>query len=218
MIITIILGSMVVGAFYIAIGFSGLTRRRPFVVAINQNIFSFINLVPLFCVLDLVGILITNQRDFDPILDLPIILVSICVLFITYEGQNRLKTLYLAVGVTDESFRTAVHASLNGLQIPFEEKFSCFDVKGELVLKPSAVRCGSTAIQALLMSELEERKQKKSEDVSDEIRLQVKAIFREMNNHFIRERVKSNIHGAIVPILLGAMLIAVGVSFWGYGF
>lgn len=218
MIITIILGSMVVGAFYIAIGFSGLTRRRPFVVAINQNIFSFINLVPLFCVLDLVGVLVTHQREFDPILDLPIILVSICVLFITYEGQNRLKTLYLAVGVTDESFRRAVHASLNSLEIPFEEKFSCFDVNGELVLKPSAVRCGSTAIQALLMSELRERGNKEKGEVSDQTKQQVKSIFREMNNHFVRDMVKSNIYGAIVPILLGAMLIAVGVSFWGYGF
>lgn len=218
MIITIILGSMVVGAFYIAIGFSGLTRRRPFVVAINQNIFSFINLVPLFCVLDLVGILITNQRDFDPILDLPIILVSICVLFITYEGQNRLKTLYLAVGVTDESFRRAVHASLNNLMIPFEEKFSCFDVNGELVLKPSAVRCGSTAIQALLMSELSPNDSNVRIEVPEETRQRVRSIFKEMNNHFVSEMVKSNIYGSIVPILLGAMLIAVGVSFWGYGF
>ena len=108
---------------------------------------------------------------------------------------------YVAIGIYDETFRDALHSSLNKNQIAFEEQLS--------IVKLISVNANlQVAIQSWIGTG--QIRLKKSKDT-----VLLPKIISGMNEYFLENKVKANNTTAIFYVVMGCLMLiaAVGFSF-----
>jgi len=148
----------------------------------------FVNMMDMFLndKLDKIGLILLIS---------PILFVCLLVYFwILMKG-------YMAIGVSDDSFRDAIHFSLKKINQPFEEKLS--------TIKLTAINANlQISIQSWISSAQLRLKQSKDTKLLAEIVMG-------MNEYYIKNDIKPNNVTSIFYILIGVlMLVFAGVLFY----
>lgn len=115
---------MVAFSLYIlGIGVWGLIKKRPLILPAHQFMWFFIALYAAQIIQSLVSIFTTRWQTFDPFFFLIPIFQILMFVVVIYVIQRQM-TGYLILGVTDDTFREALTAVLNQLNLPFQETIS----------------------------------------------------------------------------------------------
>jgi hypothetical protein len=116
--------SLVIGIMaicFLTIGLRGLITRRPFLIPARFNTLIMmlgfsLSIIPSF------GLIFSKERDFLHWYQIFPSLIFVLIIIIVWKTM----TGYEAIGVTEESFRNALHEVLQRLNLPFKESVSRF--------------------------------------------------------------------------------------------
>ena len=185
--IPIIFGIMAV--FFLVIGLRGIIAKRPFLVSnrwlLSMMFIIFIPvIIPAFTFPSSVPFII---KWLNPVI-FTVVLVMMCF---ALKG-------YCAFGVTDTSFRDALLASLQELNLPYEETLSSIrltSIEADL----------QVSIQSWIGSGIIKIKQR-------EHRSQLTEIVTAMNEHFRRSSVSINLTTCIFYLIMGVLTVAASIG------
>lgn len=187
MMIPIIFGIM--AAFFLVIGLRGIITKRPFLLS-NRWLLSVMFIIfipvilPAFTFPSSVPFIIKwlNPAIFT------VVLVMMCFVL---KG-------YCAFGVTDTSFRDALLASLQKLNLPYEETLSSIrltSIEADL----------QVSIQSWVGSGVIKIKQR-------DHRSQLTEIITAMNEHFRRSSLPMNLTTCIFYLIMGVLTVAASIG------
>lgn len=187
MMIPILFG--IIAVFFLVIGLRGIITKRPFLVSnrwlLSAMFIIFIPVIlPAFTFPSSVPFII---KWLNPIV-FTVVLVMMCF---ALKG-------YCAFGVTDTSFRDTLIASLQQLNLPYEETLSSIrltSIEADL----------QVSIQSWVGSGVIKIKQR-------DHRSQLKEIVTVMNAHFRRSSVSINLTTCIFYLIMGVLMVAMSIG------
>ncbi|MCY4403552.1 MAG: hypothetical protein OXD54_13340 [Candidatus Poribacteria bacterium] len=186
-VLPIIFGVM--AAFFLIIGMRGIITKRPFLVSNKWLLWMMsIVFVPLIC-----QPLFFYPPDIGLLgwLNPALYIVVLVMMFIALKG-------YVAYGVTDMSFREALLAALDKLQLPHEETLSIIRLTSLDTYLQVSVQSWVGAGQI----KIKQREQ----------RAQLAEIVREMNVHFQISSAAANLTSCIFFVVTGVLMVVGGIG------
>jgi hypothetical protein len=180
--------SFIMALFSLGIALKILIPRRPFLFNGNWLLgFMALAFSPML-------IMIITSDMFSDSMGMAVAFVSLLIYAVVLVVFAKLMKGYIAMGVTDDSLRAAIHAALQQLEIPFEETLAHIKLTSlELDLQVS--------VQSWLGAAQFRVKQSKAEPVLKEI---TKAIV----NYYQTHETKMNNTLAIVYLVCGVLILA----------
>lgn len=103
----------IIGIFFLITGLKGLLTKRPFLIS---NAWTLVMMFVFFVSMGLSSVMIL---DGDPISWVVPLVYSLVLVVMCYQLKG-----YVAFAVTDASFREALDAALQRLELPYEESLS----------------------------------------------------------------------------------------------
>ena len=178
----------IVGVFFLAIGLRGIVMKRPFLVSSRWLLLAiFLTLLPGISMVFFPGSIPFILKWLNPII-FTVVLVTMCF---TLQG-------YTTFGITDTSFREALLAALQKLQLPYEEMLSSIrltSIEADL----------QVSVQSWVGSGVIKIKQRKH-------RSQLTEIVAAMNEHFRRSSASVNLTTCIIYLVMGILMAALGIG------
>ena len=179
----------IIAVFFLVIGLRGIITKRPFLVSnrwlLSAMFIMFVPVIlPVFTFPSSVPFII---KWLNPII-FTVVLVMMCF---ALKG-------YCAFGVTDTSFRDTLIASLQELNLPYEETLSSIrltSIEADL----------QVSIQSWVGSGVIKIKQRDQ-------RSQLKEIVTVMNEHFRRSSVSINLTTCIFYLIMGVLMVAMSIG------
>ena len=178
--------SGLMGIFFLVIGVRALLTKRPFLIS-NRWLLAimFVIFVPM-------GLSSLMILDGDPISWVIPILCAALLVMMWYQLKG-----YVAFAVTDTSFREALLAVLQKLQLPYEESLS--------VIRLTSVNADlQVAIQSWMGTGVIKVKQRAHRSV-------LREIVNAMNEYFRTSSVSTNMVTCIFWVVIGAALLISGI-------
>ena len=186
MMIPIICG--IVAVFFLGIGLRGIIMKRPFLVSSKWLLLAiFLSFLPGISMIFFPGSISFLLKWLNPIF-FTVALVAMCF---TLQG-------YTTFGITDISFREALLAALQKLQLPYEETLSSIrltSIEADL----------QVSVQSWVGSGMIKIKQR-------EHRSQLTEIVAAMNDHFRRSSASVNLTTCIIYLVMGILMAALGIG------
>ncbi|MDE0297868.1 MAG: hypothetical protein OXN17_04495 [Candidatus Poribacteria bacterium] len=177
----------VLGIFFLIVGLKGLLTKRPFLISNGWlRVMMFVFFAPM-------GLSSLMILDGDPISWLSPVLCAALLIMMWFQLQG-----YVVFAVTDASFREALVAALQRLELPHEESLSAIrltSVEADL----------QVAIQSWMGTGTVKIKQRAHHSV-------LKEIVDAMNEYFRTSTVSTNMVTCIFWVVMGAALPIVGFS------
>ena len=186
----------IMAIFFLGIGLRGILTKRPFLVS-NRWLLSmmFVVLIP--------GILLPfplsfrgNFNSINFINWLNPLLYGAILLMMWYQLKG-----YVAYAVTDTSFREALLAALQKLQLPYEETLS--------VIRLTSIEADlQVSVQSWMGAGIIKVKQRTHRSV-------LKEIVNAMNEYFRTSSVPTNMISCVFFVVMGIFMVmfAIGISF-----
>lgn len=109
--------------YVLGIGVWGLIKKRPLILPAHQFMWFLLALYAAQVINSVVPLFTIRWLTFDPFFFL-LPVFQILMFFVLIYVLQRQMTGYLILGVTDETFRDALTAVLNELNLPFQETIS----------------------------------------------------------------------------------------------
>ncbi len=186
----------VMAIFFLAIGLRGILTKRPFLVSNRWLLWMmFVMFIPLI----LLQLLLSFRGSFNSINFtnwLSPLLYGFILLMMWYQLKG-----YVAYAVTDTSFREALLAALQKLQLPHEETLSAIRLTSiEVDLQVS--------VQSWMGAGVIKVKQRKHRSV-------LREIVNAMNEYFHTSSVPTNMTSCVFLMVMGVFMFifAIGMSF-----
>ena len=176
--------------FFLGIGIRVMAARRPLLLHTRW----LLGFVAIAFSPAIVFWLNTSSESGNPIM-----LVNILVLFVVFVFLAIVIKGYIVMGITDESFRAAIHNALQALNITFEETI------GHIKLTSHNLEL-QVAVQSWVGSAQLKMKGSNGKPVLNEI---VKAVSRYYQTH----ETKTNNMTAIFYLVLGVLMLVMGIIF-----
>ena len=177
----------VFGIFFLVIGLKGLLTKRPFLISNRWLlVMMFVFFVPM-------GVSSLTILDVNPITWVVPLLYVALLAMMCYQLKG-----YVAFAITDTSFREALVAALQRLELPFEESLSAVhltSVNADL----------QVAIQSWMGTGAIKVKQRAHRSV-------LKEIVDAMNEYFRTSSVSTNMITCVFLVVMGAAFPIVGIS------
>lgn len=179
----------IIAVFFLVIGLRGIITKRPFLLSSRWLLLAmFLAFLP--------GI----SMIFFPASSMPFILKWLNPIIFTVVLVTMYFTLpgYTIFGVTDTSFREALLAALQKLQLPYEEVLSSIrltSIEADL----------QVSVQSWVGSGIIKIKQRKH-------RSQLTEIVTVMNEHFRTSSVSTNLITCIIYLVMGILMAALGIG------
>ena len=178
----------IVAVFFLIIGLRGIIMKRPFLVSSRWLLLAiFLGFLPGISMIFVPGSIPFILKWLNPII-FTVALVAMCF---TLQG-------YTAFGITDTSFREALLAALQKLQLPYEETLSSIrltSIEADL----------QVSVQSWVGSGLIKIKQRKH-------RSQLTEIVAAMNEHFRGSSASVNLTTCIIYLVMGILMVALGIG------
>ena len=182
----IILG--ITAVFFLVIGLRGIITKRPFLVSSRWLLLAiFLAFLPGISMIFFPGSIPLGIKWLNPI----IFTVVLVTMYFTLPG-------YTIFGITDTSFREALLAALQKLQLPYEEVLSSIrltSIEADL----------QVSVQSWVGSGIIKIKQRKH-------RSQLTEIVTVMNEHFRTSSVSTNLITCIIYLVMGILMAALGIG------
>ncbi len=179
----------VLAAFFLFVGLKGILTRKPFLLSNRWLLLlMFIVFIPLILMPFLIGL---SEFDLIDMLNPAIFTVVLVMMYFTMKG-------YAAYGVTDISFREALHSALDKLQLPYEETLS--------TMKLTSIDADlQVSIQSWVGAGMIKMKQR-------EHRLLLSNIITEMNEHFSLSTGPVKLAVCIFYVIMGVLMAIAGIA------
>lgn len=178
----------IVTVFFLLIGLRGIITKRPFLVSSRWLLFAmFLAFLPGISMILFPGSISFILKWLNPII-FTVALVAMCF---TLQG-------YTTFGITDTSFREALLAALQKLQLPYEETLSSIrltSIEADL----------QVSVQSWVGSGVIKIKQR-------EHRSQLTEIVAAMNEHFRRSSASVNLTTCVIYLVMGILMAALGIA------
>ena len=178
----------IVGGFFLVIGLRGIITKRPFLVSSRWLLLAislaFLPGISMIFFPDSIPFIL---KWLNPII-FTVVFVTMCF---TLQG-------YTTFGITDASFREALLAALQKLQLPYEEMLSSIrltSIEADL----------QVSVQSWVGSGMIKIKQRKH-------RSQLTEIVAAMNEHFRRSSASVNLTTCIIYLVMGILMAALGIG------
>lgn len=178
----------IVGGFFLVIGLRGIITKRPFLVSSRWLLLAislaFLPGISMIFFPDSIPFIL---KWLNPII-FTVVFVTMCF---TLQG-------YTTFGITDASFREALLAALQKLQLPYEEMLSSIrltSIEADL----------QVSVQSWVGSGMIKIKQRKH-------RSQLTEIVAVMNEHFRRSSASVNLTTCIIYLVMGILMAALGIG------
>lgn len=185
---------VLMAAFFLIIGVKVVTSSKP--IFLSSRIF-FVFMVLCFSP-QLVNFFTTYNSELANtmgfIFYINPIIYTLLIIFFWFQLKG-----YIAIGIYDESFRGALHSSLNKQKITFEEQLSLIKLTSVNASLQVAVQSWVGTAQIKLKK-------------SDEKNL-LKNIIVGMEQYFLENNIKSNNFTAIFYVIMGLIMIAAAAGF-----
>ena len=179
--------SGIMAIFFLGIGLRALLTKRPFLVS-NGWFLSLIILVGVF------NIVVSFRALSSDILSwFPLLLMGVVLLMMCYQLRG-----YAAYAVTDTSFREALVAALQKLQLPYEESLS--------VIRLTSVNAElQVAVQSWMGTGTIKVKRRAH-------RHRLKEIVYVMNDYFRTSTVSTNLISCVFSVVVGVVMAVLAVQ------
>ncbi len=178
----------IVAVFFFGIGLRGIIMKRPFLVSSRWLLLAiFLAFLPNIAMIFFPGSLPFIIKWLNP----AIFTVVLVTMYFTLPG-------YTVFGITDTSFREALLAALQKLQLPYEEVLSSIrltSIEADL----------QVSIQSWVGSGIIKIKQRKH-------RSQLTEIVTAMNEHFRTSSASTNLVTCIIYLVMGILMVALGIG------
>ena len=175
------------GIFFLVTGLKGLLTKRPFIISNGWP------LAMMFVFFGLMGLSSLMILDSDPISWVSPILCVALLAMMWFQLRG-----YVVLAVTDTSFREALVAALQKLELPYEESLS--------VIRLTSVNADlQVAIQSWMGTGTVKVKQRTHRSVLQEV---VNA----MNEYFRTSSVSTNMVTCVIWVVVGVALPIAGFS------
>ena len=177
----------VIGIFFLITGLKGLLTKRPFLIS---NTWMLVMMFVLFVPMGLSSLTIL---DVNPITWVMPILYAALLVMMCYQLKG-----YVAFAITDASFREALVAALQRLELPYEESLSAIrltSVEADL----------QVAIQSWMGTGTVKVKQRAHRSV-------LKEVVDAMNDYFRTSSVSTNMITCVFWVVMGVAFPIVGFS------
>ena len=180
--------------FFLTIGIKVVTTNRPLLISSKVFfIFMLIAFSPQFMLT--IDLILSSTTDLGLALYISPLMYLVLLMFCWVQMQG-----YIAIGISDESFRDALHHALNNNQIPFEEQLS--------LIKLTAIDAHlQVAVQSWVGTG--QLKLKKSKD-----KTLLANLVSAMNDYYRTHAIKANNTTAIFYIALGLLMLVSAASFY----
>ena len=177
----------VIGIFFLITGLKGLLTKRPFLIS---NAWMLVMMFVLFVPMGLSSITIL---DVSPITWVTPILYAALLVMMCYQLKG-----YVAFAITDTSFREALVAALQRLELPYEESLS--------VIRLTSVEADlQVSIQSWMGTGVIKTKHRAHRSV-------LKEVVDAMNEYFRTSSVSTNMVTCVFWVVMGAALPIAGFS------
>lgn len=177
----------VIGIFFLITGLKGLLTKRPFLIS---NAWMLVMMFVLFVPMGLSSLTIL---DVSPITWVTPVLYTALLVMMCYQLKG-----YVAFAITDTSFREALVAALQRLELPYEESLS--------VIRLTSVEADlQVAIQSWMGTGTIKVKQWAHRSV-------LKEVVDAMNEYFRTSSVSTNMVTCVFWVVMGAALPIAGFS------
>lgn len=177
----------VLGIFFLVIGLKGLLTKRPFLIS---NGWMLAMMFVFFAPMGLVSLMFLGS---NPMIWVTPILYSALLVMMCYQLKG-----YVAFAITDTSFREALVAALQRLELPYEERLS--------VIRLTSVNADlQVAIQSWMGTGVIKIKQRAHRSV-------LKEVVDAMNEYFRTSSVSTNMITCVCWVVMGAALPIAGIS------
>ena len=179
----------VIGIFFLITGLRGLLTKRPFLISNSWM------LAMMFALFVPMGISSLTILDVNPITWVIPILYAALIVMMCYQLKG-----YVAFAVTDSSFREALVAALQKLELPYEESLS--------TIRLTSVNTDlQVAIQSWMGTGVIKIKQRAHRSV-------LKEIVDATNEYFRISSVSTNMITCVFWVVMGVALPIVGISIY----
>ncbi len=179
----------VIGIFFLVTGLKGLLTKRPFLIS---NRWPLAMMFVLFVPMGLSSVMIL---DGDPMSWVVPLLYSLVLVVMCYQLKG-----YVAFAVTDASFREALVAALQGLELPYEESLS--------VMRLTSVQADlQVSVQSWMGTGTIKTRHRAH-------RSMLKEVVNAMNEYFRTSSVSTNMITCVFWVVMGAALPIVGISIY----
>ena len=176
-------------AFFLVIGLRGILTKKPFLLSNRWLLFlMFVAFVP-----NIILPLYFSFPDMDMMQWLPPIMFAVVLVMMCFALKG-----YAAYGITDTTFREALLATLEKLQLPYEESLSSIrltSIDADL----------QVAIQSWLGAGVIKIKQREHRSVLSEI-------VTEMNRHFSLSSGPIKLITFIFYLIMGVLMVIAGIG------
>ena len=177
----------VIGIFFLITGLKGLLTKRPFLIS---NTWMLVMMFVLFVPMGLSSLTIL---DVNPITWVMPILYTALLVMMCYQLKG-----YVAFAITDTSFREALVAALQRLELPYEESLS--------VIRLTSVEADlQVSIQSWMGTGVIKTKHRAHRSV-------LKEVVDAMNEYFRTSSVSTNMITCVFWVVMGVALPIVGFS------
>ena len=181
-----------------AIGLRGILSKKPFMFSNRWHLSEmFVVFIPII----LLYISISLPGNFDVIDWVTTLFFVVVLLMMWYQLKG-----YTAYAVTDTSFREALLAALQKLQLPYEERLS--------VIRLTSINADlQVAIQSWMGTGIIKVKQRGYHSV-------LRQVVKTMNEHFRVSSVPTNMNSCVFNMVMGVITVAfaIGMFFFGRNF
>jgi len=189
------------GVYVFGIGLWGLIKKRPLVFAARQLMWFMLAVYLPITIQSFVPLFESWGRRVGFFVVLPVFQIAMMILLVFVFWRQM--TGYMIFGVSDETFRDALLAALNKLNLPFQETIS--------KIRLTAVGADMQAAVAAWMGTAQIRIKQR------EYVRYTKEIADAMDQYYIDNPVKVNNLAFIVYLLLGILLILFVLALAIYG-
>lgn len=177
----------IIGIFFLITGLKGLLTKRPFLIS---NAWMLVMMFVFFLPMGLSSLTIL---DVSPITWVTPVLYTALLVMMCYQLKG-----YVAFAVTDTSFREALVAALQRLELPYEESLS--------VIRLTSVEADlQVSIQSWMGTGVIKTKHRAHRSV-------LKEVVDAMNEYFRTSSVSTNMVTCVFWVVMGVALPIVGFS------
>jgi len=190
---------VILGLYLLITGLRGVITKKPFVFSAKSNFwlvalaFSPSIVQPLYSFWQLYSSSVEHAEDFEWSLAL-LLLFSLLIYPVILAFLWRQMRGYTVLGVTDDSFREALHAVLEDLRLPFEERLS----KLRLTSLDADLEANVAGWMGVANLRIKQREHQET----------LERIANGLKHYFAASRVSINMVTCVYYIILGVLIMA----------